>query len=102
VEAIVLKTDGEIGQYSDENESLLFLQSIISNEAFGALNWVGKQKTDCIQALGKPTKQLLNTSVYTSKNRALILQFAEDSIVSAFKYYPNWNGANFENQNLKW
>ena len=101
IEAIVLKSEGEIGHYSDQNETLQFLQSYISNESLGAFNWVDKDIDFVTTNLGIPDRDISHMLAYTSESKCLILKYSNDSIIRAFKYYPNWNGAEIDLRTLK-
>jgi hypothetical protein len=90
-EAIVLKSDGEIGMYSDKNEKLLFLHISAKHEQLGALNVVQKTKKEIIAKFGIPDLDTLNNLIYFSRPKVFILHYDDLNSIRTFKYYLQLN-----------
>jgi len=92
----VVKMDGEIGQYNEHNEALLFLHVQAPLAVLGKLNWVGQTKSELIPVFGEPMKDSLNCWVYKSSEQALVFKYESDGRISALNYYPSMRS------NLNW
>lgn len=103
--AIVLKTDGKIGQYGDRNEELLFLHVSAKHELLGVLNLVKQTKKEIITDFGTPDLDTLNNLIYINKPRVLILHYDNLLTISSLKYYLQFNPDRsplIDLQNLQW
>lgn len=89
LEAIVVKMDGEIGQYNERNEALLFLHVQAPLTVLGKLNWVGRPPVEVVETMGNPDKDTLHQMIYMGTQRALILRYSSSKRIESVKFYPS-------------
>lgn len=89
LEAIVVKMEGEIGQYNERNEALLFLHVQAPLAVLGKLNWVGRPPIEVVENLGNPDKDTLGQMIYMGTQRALILRYAANNRIESVKFYSS-------------